>query len=129
MVAWPTQRRASARCWSRRSARRRALAATLAPTSGPGEIVTAVDDAALLRPLAAALTAAGRDALLAARGPDGVQVLLARADGSTLDCGALFRRLAAATGGRGGGKATHAEGRLPADVDWPAAVASARAPA
>ncbi|MBK9036138.1 MAG: alanyl-tRNA editing protein [Myxococcales bacterium] len=104
-----------------------ALAAGLAPTPGPGEVITTVDDAALLRPLAAALTAAGRDALVAAPGPDGTQVLLARADGSSLDCGALLKRLAAATGGRGGGKPTHAEGRLPAISDWPATVAAARA--
>ena len=55
-----------------------------------------------------------------------MQVLLARADGSPLDCGALLKRLATATGGRGGGKPTHAEGRLPAGTDWPAAIARAR---
>ena len=103
-----------------------ALAAALAPAAGPGEIVEAVADAALLQPLAAALHARGKDALLAASAADGTRVLLARADGSTLDCGALLARLATATGGRGGGKPTHAEGRLPAIADWPAAVAAAR---
>ena len=103
-----------------------ALAATLAPAPGPGEVVTAVDDAALLRPLAAALHARGRDALLAAATAEGTQVLLARAPASTLDCGALLKAVAAATGGRGGGKPTHGEGRLPAVADWPAALAAAR---
>ncbi len=103
-----------------------ALAAALATADGPGAVVTTVEDAALLRPLAAALHARGKDALLAAPTADGTQVLLARADGSALDCGALLARLAAATGGRGGGKPTHAEGRLPAIADWPAAVAAAR---
>ena len=56
-----------------------------------------------------------------------MQVLLARADGSALDCGALLKRLATAAGGRGGGKPTHAEGRLPAGTAWPAAIAGARA--
>ena len=32
-----------------------------------------------------------------------------------------------AAGGRGGGKPTHAEGRLPAGTAWPAAIAGARA--
>ena len=104
-----------------------AMAGALAPTPGPGEVIATVDDAALLRPLAAALNAAGKDALLAAAGAEGVQVLLARADGSALDCGALLKRLATAAGGRGGGKPTHAEGRLPAGTAWPAAIAGARA--
>ncbi|MEZ4401034.1 MAG: alanyl-tRNA editing protein [Kofleriaceae bacterium] len=104
-----------------------ALAATLAPTPSPAPVVTTVDDAALLRPLAAAVTAAGRDALLACPGADGLQVLVARADGSARDCGALLKRLAGATGGRGGGKPTHAEGRLPSGTDWPAVVAAALA--
>lgn len=102
-----------------------ALAATLAATDGP-EVIAAVPDAALLRPLAARLNAAGKDALLAAATPDGTQVLLARAPGSALDAGKLLRALAQATGGRGGGKPEHAEGRLPAALDWPAALAAAR---
>ena len=104
-----------------------ALAVTLAPVVGPGEVVTTVDDAALLRPLAAALSARGHDAVLAARTADGAQLLVARADGSALDCGALLKRIATAAGGRGGGKATHAEGRIPTVTDWPATVAAARA--
>jgi len=104
-----------------------ALAVTLAPVVGPGEVVTTVDDAALLRPLAAALSARGHDAVLAALTADGAQLLVARADGSALDCGALLKRIATAAGGRGGGKATHAEGRIPTVTDWPATVAAARA--
>ena len=103
----------------------RTIATARGAAIGPGAVVTTVDDAALLRPLAAALHARGKDALLAASTAAGTQVLLARADGSALDCGALLGRLAAATGGRGGGKATHAEGRLPAIADWSAAVAAA----
>lgn len=104
-----------------------ALAAALAPEASAGEVVTVLDDATLLRPLAAALNARGRDALLAATTVDGTSVLLARAPTSTLDCGALLKKLATAHGGRGGGKPTHAEGRLPALADWPAALAAVRA--
>jgi len=73
-----------------------AMAATLAPTPGPGEVITTVDDAALLRPLAAALNAAGKDALLAAprrrrrAGPAGPRRRL----------GARLRRAAQAPGHR-----------------------------
>lgn len=102
-----------------------ALAEVHAPVAGPGRVALTVDEVALLRPLAAALGRRGRDALLAAATADGWQVLLARADGSALDCGALWKRLAAATGGRGGGKPTHAEGRLPAGLDWTAALTAA----
>jgi alanyl-tRNA synthetase len=80
-----------------------------------------------LRPLASRLNAAGKDALLAAATPDGTQVLIARAAGSALDCGALLKKLAQASGGRGGGKPDHAEGRLPAAIDWPSSIAAARA--
>jgi alanyl-tRNA synthetase len=108
-----------------------ALAAALAAEPGPGEVAAVVDDPELLRPLAAALAARGRDALLAARTPEGTAVLLARAAGSALDCGALLKRLAVATGGRGGGKPTHAAGRLPPSIEldaWPALLAAVRTP-
>ncbi len=103
-----------------------ALAERLTTTEG-AEVIAAVPDAALLRPLAVRLVAAGKDALLAAATVDGTQVLLARAPGSSLDCGGLLRRLAQATGGRGGGKPDHAEGRLPGAIDWPVSIAAARA--
>ncbi len=102
-----------------------ALAATLAATDA-AEVIAVVPDAALLRPLASRLNAAGKDALLAAATPDGTQVLIARAAGSSLDAGKLLRALAQATGGRGGGKPEHAEGRLPAAIDWPASIRTAR---
>jgi alanyl-tRNA synthetase len=51
-------------------------------------------------------------------------VVLARAPAGTLDCGALLKQLAAAHGGKGGGRPERAEGRLAAGVDWPAALAA-----
>jgi alanyl-tRNA synthetase len=92
---------------------------------GTGAVVVALAvDAELLRGVAAKLVAAGRDALLAASDDAGTTVVLFRAAGSTLDCGALWKQLAARTGGRGGGRADRAEGRLAAAVaDWPALVA------
>jgi alanyl-tRNA synthetase len=92
----------------------------------PGtRVVAAVPgaDTEILRALATRITQAGRDALLAAPSEAGTGVLIARAKGSDLDAGATLKKLAQACGGRGGGKAEHAEGRLPADVDWPALVA------
>ncbi len=77
-------------------------------------------DAELLRGVAAKLVAAGRDAVLTT--PDGTVVLF-RAPGSSLDCGALWKQLAAAHGGRGGGKPDRAEGRLATPAaDWLAAI-------
>jgi alanyl-tRNA synthetase len=52
-----------------------------------------------------------------------MQVVLFRAAGSALDCGALFKQLSAKYGGRGGGKADRAEGKLATQIDWPAAIA------
>lgn len=84
-------------------------------TASDGRVVASLElgGVELLRALAPLLLARGLDALLAAPGPEGVQVLLARAPASSLDCGALLKALAAATGGRGGGKPDRAEGRLP----------------
>jgi alanyl-tRNA synthetase len=91
---------------------------------GTGAVVAALPgDAELVRGVAAKLVAAGRDALLAAVDDTGTTVVLFRAAGSTLDCGAAWKKLAAAHGGRGGGRADRAEGRLAAAIaDWPAAV-------
>ena len=61
-------------------------------------------------------------ALLAAPGAEGAQVLCARGAASSFDCGAFLKRVAAAAGGRGGGRPERAEGRLPANVDWEALV-------
>jgi alanyl-tRNA synthetase len=77
-----------------------------------------------LRSVAAKLTGAGRDAILCAPDDGGATVVLMRAAGSTLDCGALWKRIAARLGGRGGGRADRADGRLTAPVaDWPAVIA------
>jgi alanyl-tRNA synthetase len=51
-------------------------------------------------------------------------VLIARGSGSSFGCGAFLKRLAAAAGGRGGGRPEHAEGRLPPGTDFPTLVAS-----
>jgi alanyl-tRNA synthetase len=79
-------------------------------------------DTAFLRAVAKRVTSEPKFvALLAARGADGMQVLVARAADSDFDCGAFLKRVAAANGGRGGGRPEVAEGRLPATVDWNAA--------
>jgi alanyl-tRNA synthetase len=91
----------------------------------PRVIATIPGDAELVRSIAAKLAAAGRDALLAATDGEALHVVLFRAAGSTLDCGALFKQLVAQVGGRGGGKPERAEGRLTGPVaDWPALVTS-----
>jgi len=88
---------------------------------GDGRVVAHVPgDAELVRLVAAKLVAGGRDALLA--GDDGHAILM-RAAGSTLDAGALWKRLAQQFGGKGGGKADRAEGRFSTPpADWAAAV-------
>jgi alanyl-tRNA synthetase len=100
-----------------------ALTAAAMPGTGAA-IADLAGDADFLRAVAAKLVAAGRDALLAARDEGGATVVLARASGSALDCGALWKQLAARCGGRGGGRADSAQGRLATPVaDWPALVA------
>nr|MDQ3368051.1 DHHA1 domain-containing protein [Myxococcota bacterium] len=90
---------------------------------GPA-IATIPGDAELVRSVAAKLVAAGRDAILCAPEADGATVVVFRAAGSKLDCGAVFRQLAARLGGRGGGKPERAEGRVTGAItDWAAVVA------
>jgi len=93
--------------------------------TGSGAVIAALPgDGAMVREVASKVVAAGRDALLAAPDEAGTTVVLFRAPGSTLDCGALWKQLAAKFGGRGGGKPDQAQGRLAAIVaDWPAVVA------
>jgi alanyl-tRNA synthetase len=92
------------------------------PGTGPA-IAALPGDVELLRSVAARLVAAGRDAILCAPDDAGATVVILRAAGSKLDCGALWKQLAAKLGGRGGGRADRADGRLAAPVaDWPAAV-------
>jgi alanyl-tRNA synthetase len=94
------------------------------PATGPA-IAALPGDVELLRSVAAKLVGAGRDAILCAPDDSGATVVIMRASGSSLDCGALWKQLAAKLGGRGGGRADRADGRLPAPVaDWPATIAS-----
>jgi alanyl-tRNA synthetase len=104
--------------------RSRLAAAVAASFPGTGAVVAAIPgDAELLRSVAAKLTAAGRDAILSAADDAGTAVVLMRAQGSSLDCGALWKKLAAALGGRGGGRPERAEGRIPSRVpDWTSSV-------
>jgi alanyl-tRNA synthetase len=93
------------------------------PATGP-VIAALPGDAELLRAVGGKLVTAGRDAILCAPDPDGAAVAIFRAVGSTLDCGALWKQLAARVGGRGGGRADRAEGRLASPItDWPALIA------
>jgi alanyl-tRNA synthetase len=105
--------------------RGRLAAAIIAQLPGDGPAIAALPgDAELLRTVAARLAAAGRDAILCAPEDAGATVVMIRAAGSRLDCGALWKRLAARYGGRGGGRADRADGRLATAVtDWPAMVA------
>ncbi|MCI0572046.1 MAG: alanine--tRNA ligase-related protein [Myxococcaceae bacterium] len=101
------------------------LAASL--EQAPDRPVVAVLDggAELLRSVAARLTSRPESVvLLAGRTSEGLAVLVTRGSGSTFACGAFLKRAAEATGGRGGGRPEHAEGRLPPGTDWPALVAS-----
>jgi alanyl-tRNA synthetase len=89
--------------------------------------VLTLDDAPveLLRAVATRVLEDSRaTVLLAGRSAEGVAVVVARGSEATLDCGAFLRRAAAALGGRGGGRAEHAEGRLPPGAAWDATVAS-----
>lgn len=108
--------------------RSRLATAVIAQLPGTGTVIASVPgDAELLRSVAAKLAAAGRDAILCAPEDAGATVVLMRASGSTLDCAALWKQLAAKLGGRGGGRADRAEGRLTIAVpDWPATIAGVR---
>jgi alanyl-tRNA synthetase len=107
-----------------------ALGAELVATARQsGRAVAVLDDAGpdLLRSLATRITGApdapGAIAFLAGRGADGHAVLVARGSASAFDCGAFLKAAAAKAGGRGGGRADRAEGRLPLAADWLALVA------
>jgi alanyl-tRNA synthetase len=103
-----------------------ALAPALIAAAAGGRVVATVEgDAELIRAIATRVIAAGRDAVLAGSGPDGLAVHASRAAGSNLDCGALIKAIAAAAGGRGGGRPDRAEGRLPAGADLAALVGQA----
>lgn len=104
--------------------RSRLASQVVASFAGTGAVIAAIPgDAELLRSVAAKLVATGRDAILSAADDSGTAVVLMRAPGSTLDCGALWKKLSAQHGGRGGGRADRAEGRLPVRLDdWTTAV-------
>jgi len=94
------------------------------PSASGGNAASGGNNGELLRSVGAKLVTAGRDALLCMRDGEAIHVVLFRAQGSTLDCGALFKQLSATYGGRGGGKADRAEGRLTGPIaSWPEAVA------
>jgi alanyl-tRNA synthetase len=103
-----------------------AVARSLSGRAAQGLVSAALEDADadFLRAVGKRLTVdAGAVALLAAPGTDGTAVFAARGSKSEFDCGAFVKAVARATGGRGGGRPDHAEGRLPPDVDWSALVA------
>jgi alanyl-tRNA synthetase len=99
--------------------------AIVATFGGTGPVVAAIPgDVEILRSVAAKLANAGRDAIVCAPDDAGAAVVLFRAAGSSLDCGELWKQLVARVGGRGGGKADRAEGRLAAPIaNWPALLA------
>jgi alanyl-tRNA synthetase len=92
--------------------------------AGTGPVIAAIPgDVELMRSVAGKLVAAGRDAILAVTDESSTAAMLLRAAGSTLDCGAVWKKFAAETPGRGGGRAERAEGKLSAVIgDWPAFV-------
>ena len=94
---------------------------------GSERIIAQLDDAPadLLRAVAKRIVEQPRAvAILAGRDEDGAPVVLARGSASDFDCGGFLKRAAQAAGGRGGGRPDRAEGRIPANVDWPSLVRS-----
>lgn len=82
-----------------------------------GVVVEVIDgaDMELLRAVAAravALSPALAVVVSSRDGDGGGNVIVSRGTSSTVDCGALLKRLVAAHGGKGGGKAESAQGRL-----------------
>jgi alanyl-tRNA synthetase len=100
--------------------RSRLATAIVEAIPGTGAAVASVPgDAELLRSVAAKLVAGGRDAILCAPEAEGAVVVLFRAAGSSLDCGALWKKVVGKTPGRGGGRAERAEGRLTVQIpNW-----------
>jgi alanyl-tRNA synthetase len=97
----------------------------LVATASGSHVIGVLDDAEMLRAVASRITASGeRVALLAGASEDGLRVLVSRAPASTFDCGAFLKRVTSNAGGRGGGRAEHAEGKLPKDADWEALAAA-----
>lgn len=106
------------------------MAAEILGRARPGEdyrAVAVIDDAnpEMLRAIASKIVAAvpAAVALLAGRSEEGLFTLAVRGASSSFDCGAFLKKVSQAGGGRGGGRAEHAEGKLPLAADWPALVA------
>ncbi|MCA9593002.1 MAG: alanyl-tRNA editing protein [Myxococcales bacterium] len=92
-------------------------------SGSPAVIVLAEGGAELARAVAARVTESPEaSVVVAAETPDGTSVVVARGSAAAFDSGAFLKRLAAATGGRGGGRPERAEGRLPLGVDVARAV-------
>ena len=105
-----------------------ALATGLVSSTASGApVIALIDDATteLLRSMATRLTnQPDAVVVLGGRTAEGVNVLVSRGSASAFDCGAALKKIAAAAGGRGGGRKEHAEGKLPAGADFDAAVRS-----
>lgn len=104
-----------------------ALADEFARSAVDRAVVGVVDEASLdlVRAVAARITAQGdRVAMIAGAADGGTIVLIARGPDSRFDCGRFLKQVAAAAGGRGGGRPERAEGRLPLNIDWPTLVAT-----
>jgi alanyl-tRNA synthetase len=77
-----------------------------------------------VRSLAKEIAGGGCLALLGLRAGK-AQLIFARAEGLTVDCGALLREALAPFGGRGGGQATLAQGGVPDATKLEAALEAA----
>lgn len=103
-----------------------AIAQSLGNTDNP--IIAVIEDAGaeLLRSIATRLTTDPSALVILGGGSaEGVSVLVARGASSSVDCGAVLKKIASAAGGRGGGRKEHAEGKLPAGADLEGAARSA----
>jgi len=90
---------------------------------GEAHVVALIEGASveLLRSVGARITERpDAVAILAGSSPEGLPLHVARGAASSFDCGAFVKRLAARSGGRGGGRPERAEGRLPPGVDFSA---------
>lgn len=90
-------------------------------------VVLAEGGVELARVVASELTQSGAlVAIVAVRLDEGQHVLITRGPGASVDCAAWLRALTRVAGGRGGGRAERAEGRLPLEADIAASVALTR---
>jgi alanyl-tRNA synthetase len=103
----------------------RDAAALDAQTPAPALVVARLDVGGRehLRAVGVELERRGRSSALAGVDGDGLAVVVTRGAGQAFDAGALLKRLAAAAGGKGGGRPDRAEAKLPLGVDLVALVA------